>query len=103
MSHIDDKVSLFYDVENLRPESMYNFRARAQNSVGFSEWSDCSSPMFTAIAVPPEKMQPPLVSNVTPRSRVLRWESPNDGGLPIRGFRVYRFNIIKNGESLDTD
>lgn len=30
-----------------RPESMYNFRARAQNSVGWSEWSERSAPLFT--------------------------------------------------------
>ena len=38
-------VDLTFDIG--RPEHMYNFRVRALNSVGFSDWSPVSPPFFT--------------------------------------------------------
>ncbi|XP_024937315.1 fasciclin-2 isoform X3 [Cephus cinctus] len=84
-----------YVVENLKPQTQYNFRFSSANAVGSSNWANHLTRMTPVKTVPnPPKMLSKLpegkdyeVSKFNSQYQ-LRWVAPPDNGEPIDVYRI---------------
>uniref|UniRef100_A0A3B1IV52 Sidekick cell adhesion molecule 2 n=1 Tax=Astyanax mexicanus TaxID=7994 RepID=A0A3B1IV52_ASTMX len=82
--------STSYIVDRLKPFTSYQFRVKATNDIGDSEYSEDSEAITTLQDAPDES---PIILSVTPHtttSVLIRWQAPAEeriNGIPL-GFRV---------------
>ncbi|XP_049841265.1 fasciclin-2 isoform X2 [Schistocerca gregaria] len=89
-----------YILENLKPQTRYNFRFAAQNEVGFGPWSSQQTHTTPRISAPEEPRLLGLPLSATsgnenevvvspyPNRYELRWQVPADNGEPITHYSV---------------
>jgi len=79
---------LSYTADQLPTGFNYQFRTKAVNARGVSDWSPASIPMITAL-----KPGIPMNIKLIKRSAseiIFQWEPPTDnGGLELTGYKVY--------------
>ncbi|XP_031677925.1 titin [Oncorhynchus kisutch] len=67
----------------------YQFRIRAENRYGISEYSDSATVRVDLNYTVPESPSPPIVTSVTRESVTVAWTEPNwNGGRPVVGYHL---------------
>nr|XP_046189939.1 titin-like [Oncorhynchus gorbuscha] len=67
----------------------YQFRIRAENRYGISEYSDSATVRVDLNYTVPESPSAPIVTSVTRESVTVAWTEPNwNGGRPVVGYRL---------------
>ena len=80
--------SLSYTADQLPTGFNYQFRVKAVNARGVSDWSPASVPMITALK--PEIPQNLKLIKRSESAITFQWESPvGNGGLELVGYMVY--------------
>jgi hypothetical protein len=71
----------------LLPNSSHEFRVRARNAVGWSDWSDISAP---GRCLPNRPYRPgrPILTSVPDEPVMLRWSPARNNGLPLKSYEV---------------
>lgn len=75
-------------VENLEYATVYYFRVRIKNAVGWSEWSDISEGFMTG-ACRPAPPKRPILEHIDMEQLVFRWPLPDSHGCPIDKYEVF--------------
>jgi fibronectin type III domain-containing protein 3 len=76
-----------FSVGRLRSGLTYQFRVRAENSEGYSQWSRVSE--ARTAPTPPQAPRPPTRSHATHSSIAIAWTAPEyDGGSPVLAYQV---------------
>jgi hypothetical protein len=88
-------------VLNLPPQTSRTFRVKAQNDLGWGEWSSPAVTFTTAAAIPPEAPDAPAraalsggLSNVT--AIAVEWPVPSSVGSPIVRYHVTYDNVLQS-------
>ena len=84
-------------IGSLVPATEYQFRMRAENRMGLAEWSDPSKIIETEYGEP-DQVERPQIADVTRRSVVLYWFTPNPY---IYKSSPSKFKIEYSGEGKD--
>lgn len=75
-----------FKLVGLRPNSGYRFRVRAQNAMGFSEWSQPFS--ATTAATAPERVTGLRITEKNPMHVKLAWDPAETNGQPVFSYVV---------------
>lgn len=79
-------------LQNLSASESYKVQLATQNTVGESDWSQCSTSSSPLGSIPSEPTALFLFSSSVAGELLASWNSPNQtGGLPIGGYTVYLF------------
>jgi hypothetical protein len=88
--------SRFVCSDGLLPHSTHEFRVRAENDVGWSEWSEVSAAAKTRTARPFLPSQPHLFSG--PMEPItLRWFKSRNNGCPVQGYELWEQDLDGGG------
>eukprot|EP00884_Botryococcus_braunii_P015739 jgi/Botrbrau1/2849/Bobra.0125s0054.2 len=82
-------------IKQLRPNSEYQFRVKARNCIGESDWSEI--PTYRTLGTVPSQPQPPEAMNVSPTSATIRWIAPDDNGSRITEYILEQATAL-NGQ-----
>ncbi|XP_071796641.1 protein sidekick-2-like isoform X2 [Asterias amurensis] len=96
---VDPEV-IFYVVDELSPYTEYQFRLRAHNDVGPSDYSDDSDKISTDQDVPDGQPSIQEVIPVTPTSVMVSWTAPptDTHNGPLLGYRIY-YKELQNDDA----
>lgn len=75
------------DLRDLKPASCFQFRVRAANHFGFSEFGEVSLPLQSS-PTPPGQPNPPFAVYTSGDAMWLSWTHPELNGLPLQVFEL---------------
>jgi hypothetical protein len=85
----ENYLKLWFIVEgNLSKGTIYRFRYRSRNSVGWSLFSNTG--FIQAANVPVKPPVPVYVSSTSTSITINLMQTPDDGGTPVIGYKIFR-------------